>query len=357
MKKIVLFITIISAYILLSMSCFAANIKEVPNIRVVIDGKQCTFENVPISVNNRTMLPMVAILTNLGVQNDKQHILWNGKESSITVYKDSKKIYLKINNSTAYIDDVANKIDAAPVTYKGRTYIPASFVAQTLGKKVVWDASTDTIAMCDQSKYDKVKLLLEKVNQSMNSIKKNKCEETFESTIEGKKAFTAYTVSEYDNLDKIIHSSSTYNYYLNNNVQTVKVETYNIKNKLYTKNGNGAGWKSENISDTQAKSTFLFYRDILKDIFFAGFNIEKSGSSDIILSGNVKLSNAISYSVDDNIKNIKSSITIDASKNTIKEITFEDIVSSMKTGKVSVGKNIVKFNYDEFQIIIPKEIQ
>jgi hypothetical protein len=152
MKKIIAsFLT--AAFILLQSfgTVFAAGtaspILEVPNVKIVIDGKMSTYKDVPISVKSRTMLPLRELLVNLGVPNDEQHIIWNAAEKSVTFYKDSTKVYLKQGDLTAYVNDAPVKLDVAPVLYSknSRTYIPARFVAQTLGKKVVWDGSTSAV--------------------------------------------------------------------------------------------------------------------------------------------------------------------------------------------------------------------
>lgn len=73
----------------LAAGCFTVSsagnsITERPDINIIIDGVKGTYTNTPIIVNGRTLLPLRELLTNLGVSNDDQHILWNGRENSVT---------------------------------------------------------------------------------------------------------------------------------------------------------------------------------------------------------------------------------------------------------------------------------
>ncbi len=127
------------------------NIAEVPNTKVIINGQNIVFDDVIISSKGRTLLPLRALLTSLGVQNDDDHIIWNSKEKSVTIIKDSTKVKLYSGRDTAYLNDVPIKLDVPPLIYSknNRTYIPVRFVAQSLGKIVNWDDTTKSVFIDD----------------------------------------------------------------------------------------------------------------------------------------------------------------------------------------------------------------
>jgi hypothetical protein len=149
MKKIsfVLLICILS----FSFSGFTVepnvSIQEVPNIKVEIDGNVITYNSPLISVSGRTLLPLRELLVSLGVPNDDAHILWNNEQRSVTINKDSTKVFLKIDDSTAKLNDAEVTLDAKPILYKGKSYIPIRFVAQCLGKAVDYVSATSTITI------------------------------------------------------------------------------------------------------------------------------------------------------------------------------------------------------------------
>lgn len=149
MKKIILIL--LSCVIILSgvsqTISAEAIITEAPNIKIMIEGKQSTYSNTPIVVNGRTLLPLRETLINLGIKNDEEHIKWNQTEKSVTVLKDDTKVYLKVGDNIAKVNGSEIQLDAAPIIYKEKTYIPVRFVAQSLGKKVDWDSTTSTIVI------------------------------------------------------------------------------------------------------------------------------------------------------------------------------------------------------------------
>lgn len=77
----------------------------------------------------KNLLPLRELLTNLGVANNDQHIIWDRKEKSVTAIKDYVKLYLKVGDTNAKVNDQNLTIDAASVNYNSRVYIPAKFTA------------------------------------------------------------------------------------------------------------------------------------------------------------------------------------------------------------------------------------
>lgn len=175
MKK---FLTIMTTCLIaggVAVTSFAADkITESPDIKIAIDGKIGRYADVPITQGGRTLLPLRAVLENLGVQNDDSHIIWEPQEKSITINKDSKKIFLQVGNEKAQVDESDLKLDVPPVIYKNRTYIPARFVAESLGKKVVWDGKTKSVLIKEPASFDEVKEILAKSEAAMKNVNKAK---------------------------------------------------------------------------------------------------------------------------------------------------------------------------------------
>ena len=146
-------------------------ITEMPNVKIVIDGEIGNYEDTPINMNSRTLLPLKGILLNLGVKDDNEHIVWNGKEKSVTVIKDSTKIYLKIGSDEATVNGKKIVLDASPIIYNNKTYIPVNFIAKSLGMKVVWDGSSKSVLIRDQQDFNYIKEIVEKSNSAMDEIK------------------------------------------------------------------------------------------------------------------------------------------------------------------------------------------
>lgn len=151
MKKRVLAIFLFIMMIATSFTVCIAQTKviEVPEVKILLNGKQITFEDVTLSISNRTMLPLRAVLVELGVINDDQHIIWDNTEKSVTIIKDSTTIYLKQGSTVATVNGENKTLDAAPILYSknNRIYIPVRFISQALGYDVDWDGITSTVTI------------------------------------------------------------------------------------------------------------------------------------------------------------------------------------------------------------------
>lgn len=364
MKKIILGCSIISLFILLSITGYAAGIREKPNISVTIDGKHCTFENVPILLNDRTLLPMVSILANLGVQNDRQNILWNGAERRVTITKDSKKIVLKIDSKIAYIDNVAAPIDAAPVTYKDRTYVPASFIALALGKKVAWDGITNTVTICSTDNFNRVKDILTKSGEATNKA-------AFKSSEKQDMGFgnTKYSYvfsSETDIGKKIKHSNVLYE--SSDVEEKEKCEEYCINGETYVKDADtDGGWENRKVSgDDQIYVLNPFGTPVASD--YTGLVAkDMPDQNEVILEGDICYS-VTAGSFKNNISNEKNTgfkahtkIVLDNKTYQCKKFSVNyEYVSDLIVGKVPIyfGSASEYSGYnDNLRISIPDDIK
>jgi len=86
MKKAIFVVLIFSLlFSSISVSYAQSNVVEKPNIKININNTIGTYQNVPIIVEGRTLLPLREILVNLGVPHDNQHIIWDNATKSVTV--------------------------------------------------------------------------------------------------------------------------------------------------------------------------------------------------------------------------------------------------------------------------------
>ena len=65
---------------LFSSVAFGATVTERSDIELVVNGNVVENKNVPIIVNSRTLIPLRDLVTNLGVPNDNEHIIWNSEK-------------------------------------------------------------------------------------------------------------------------------------------------------------------------------------------------------------------------------------------------------------------------------------
>lgn len=356
MKKIILSI-LFSMLGLWFSAVFAysqVSIAENQGIKIVIDGKSSTYKNVPVTLNGRTLLPLREILVNLGVQNDDEHIIWDSKDRSVTVTKDSVKFILYVESKDAYVNDEQLTIDVPPVIYKNRVYIPARFVSQSLGKKVTWNGKTNTVAICGQDNFEKVRGIIAKSDTALNSMKfKNNL--SMDIDVGGVIKSTVSVDGEQDPGGRQEHRVTKQ---CINGAAKVS-EYYGINGLVYEKKGTGGDWEKLKSGKGEGSEYLDLSSENLESIS-AGLVINENGNNDeIVLEGDVGLTGVFNSKNDPQFK-VHTIFKFDRNTYLIKEVNFkmEGIKEQSNAKFPYTLKAVCKFyDFDDnFEIIIPKEL-
>jgi len=109
-------------------------------IRVTIDGIPLSLDVPPVVMSGRTLVPLRAIFEALGAS-----VTWDDAAQRIAGARGSRTIVLYLGRNVAYIDGAAVTLDVAPAAVRGRTMVPARFVAESLGATVSWNEATLTM--------------------------------------------------------------------------------------------------------------------------------------------------------------------------------------------------------------------
>ena len=132
LKKI---ISIVGLSLLMSTTAFA-------NLNITVDNKELASDVPPVIIEGRTLVPVRAIFEELGA-----NVEWNADTQTVTATKDSLKVVLQINNTSAVIDNEVKTLDVPAQIVDGRTMVPARFVAESMGCNVGWNADTQTVTI------------------------------------------------------------------------------------------------------------------------------------------------------------------------------------------------------------------
>lgn len=121
-------------------------------IRVQNDGEYIDFVDVnPQIINDRTMVPFRKIFNSLGVTDE--NIKWTPETRTVNAKKDNVEIELQIDNNVAkkiVSGETTNiTLDSAPVIRDGRTLVPVRFIAESMDRKVSWDAEKRVVVIAD----------------------------------------------------------------------------------------------------------------------------------------------------------------------------------------------------------------
>lgn len=305
MKKVFI-ITLIFMLIFSSQTMAAVknNVLELPDVKIVIDGRLTSFNDVPLSVSSSTLLPLREMLVKLGVPNDDEHIRYNGSDKSVLVLYEGVKIHLSVGNKKAYVNDEPITLNAAPLLYSKnqRIYIPFRFVAEAMGKKVVWDGTAKTIYVCSMENYENVKTILEKSDEAMQNSQKYCQSLSIESSVKSPQGNMKFNIDASSVIDKEKKALFTK---MNSNMlgMVISSDTYYIDNTVYSYDPFNRSWKKtiygkkeyEKLYDEQCKSVMLgtgepvcagLYRDNAAD------------DNEIVLKGDVFYKEAMSKALD-----------------------------------------------------------
>jgi len=380
MKKLGLCLTVFLFAVIAfaSVANAAQNITETPDVKIIIDGEKGTYSDVTIIADGRTLLPLREVLTKLGVQNDDEHIIWDGAKRSVTVKKDDKVIYLEVGNTVATVNGKEFTIDVPPIIYakNNRTYIPARFVAESLGKEVVWDGDTRSVLIADKETYNQIKDIVTKSNEAMKNVKKYK----FGMDIGVKVSQNAFSMEygfdidgEVDQVKKAVHMTSIINMF----GIKMESESYLKDGCSYTKNIETGEWTKEELSESQYDQLFESNSELVNisdaDVakLSAGMAIQKSDNPDeIVIKGAIALSDFmkgfnnglnLAGNIDDGISMDEFYMEMVFDKNTYYmkgiEINLNGKIEE-ETGKgqysAKIDLDVSDFNGD-FEIIVPQE--
>ena len=119
---------------------------ESNGISVIIDGKIIGFDQPPIIVDDRTLVPVRAIFENLGASVD-----WDGSTQTVTAQKDDIKILLKIGDNTMYRNNTPIALDVAAQIVNDRTLVPVRAISEAFGCNVDWDGSARSVIITTQN--------------------------------------------------------------------------------------------------------------------------------------------------------------------------------------------------------------
>lgn len=109
-------------------------------ITVTLDGKKIKFDQPPVIINGRTLVPVRAVFESIGAS-----VGWKAETRTVTIKKGSKSVNLTIGSNIIKTGDKEIKIDVPAQIINGRTLIPVRAVAEEFQCEVDWDARKKTV--------------------------------------------------------------------------------------------------------------------------------------------------------------------------------------------------------------------
>ncbi len=115
-------------------------------ITVKYNGEEVEFDQAPVIINGRTMVPIRAVMEKMGCT-----VTWKDATKTANIKNDKAACALQVGNE---LMSVLNKktekqsvetLDTAPVIINSRLLLPLRAVAEVFGAKVDWDETTRTV--------------------------------------------------------------------------------------------------------------------------------------------------------------------------------------------------------------------
>lgn len=110
------------------------------DIQVYIDQNRISYDVPPQVENSRTLVPIRKTFENLGAD-----VIWNAKDNSVTIQKETTILKLKLNKKTVLKNGKSITIDVPVKAKDNRTFVPIRFIADSLGYIVKWNNTTRSV--------------------------------------------------------------------------------------------------------------------------------------------------------------------------------------------------------------------
>ncbi len=115
------------------------------SIKITIDGQAQTYDQMPVMVNDRVLVPMRGIFEALGAT-----IAWEEATETVTGTLGSTTVTLKIGDTKATVNGSTVTLDVPAQLVNDRTLVPVRFISESLGAEVEWVESSQTVVITTQ---------------------------------------------------------------------------------------------------------------------------------------------------------------------------------------------------------------
>ena len=116
-----------------------------PTIMVHLNGEKLSFDQPPMIIDGRTMVPLRAIFEALGAE-----VVWDDATKTITAKKSYKVVMLEIGKRFITIDGVSKELDVPAQIMNNRTLVPVRAVSEAFECVVGWDGVTQTVIITEK---------------------------------------------------------------------------------------------------------------------------------------------------------------------------------------------------------------
>lgn len=130
----------------LGLSMIASAPVQAQAVRVVVDGSPVFFDQPPVVIGGRVLVPLRGVFERLGA-----FVQWNPGTRSILAVRGSEQVQLTIGSRIASVNGRQMFLDVPPQIVGSRTLVPLRFISESLGARVDWMPATRMVVITSGS--------------------------------------------------------------------------------------------------------------------------------------------------------------------------------------------------------------
>ncbi|MFN7171404.1 MAG: stalk domain-containing protein [Fimbriimonadaceae bacterium] len=119
---------------------YGARIPNVPTFALVLDGRYLDMDVQPYVDQGIPLAPVRHLIEGKGGK-----INWDNSRKAVEAHAVGNRIYLIINDDTAFLNDEPIRLEVSPTLQSGRTIVPLSFVSTALKVRIQFDPKTNHV--------------------------------------------------------------------------------------------------------------------------------------------------------------------------------------------------------------------
>ncbi len=136
--------------IVMLVSCIIPSTAFAKGISVTLNGNYISFDQPPVMINDRVLVPVRAIFEAMGFV-----VMWDGQTQMVNVITEFGVMTLAIGSPyISYRNETEDKsvvCDVPPQIINGRTLVPARAIAECTGYKVDWNDASQTVIITGEA--------------------------------------------------------------------------------------------------------------------------------------------------------------------------------------------------------------
>ncbi len=109
-------------------------------VRVFVDSDQVAFDQPPIIMGSRVLVPLRGIFEKMGATVD-----WTASTRTVEAARGNTLVVLKIGSRIARVNDRPVTLDVPAMVVRSRTLVPLRFISESLGANVEWREEARTV--------------------------------------------------------------------------------------------------------------------------------------------------------------------------------------------------------------------